>query len=695
MVVERTKATVKAALRREQALEAVSPDSVLLPATGSDDAAAAAALIADDIAPGVESQQFAGLSLDPDTVLLGSLLVAGAIAAQTGDVAKRVRMELVISEALEQLHTTLELDDVSPSSVLHSMMSERSQGEKIMLLIELALANPFAPHEHSWTAAQRDAGLVYVEQMIEAEAGTAVDVIATFADALRAHHRISLKRVGLYTIGAAAVVGGAGFLAAPLLGGALGSAAGLSGAAATSHGLALLGGMGGTHTMAAGTWIVAQAGAAAGAVGGPLGTSMYELGAARTQAELVKLQVAAKLILVDLQQSDQAAREVAERLGERLSEIEAVIEHQLDRNDPASSRIGELQAEAASFEDARSWIVAHCSDAGGGIDVDLASLRADLLALTDGDPRSRLDQKARTRLSKGFDARFTRTTQLDRYDVIAAVAAGAVAAVIDAVVVATPSTSFVTPQLRKAFSTQADTWLSKNAKVPFDQSTGDGLTPNTHRALTAGHDPLVGLVWGVKDILESTMNRSNTEGGQLIVDYVGSAVPADAVVGAVATQLVHLASDIITPAGLALPGWFALVISESTGKTPVDMYVAGYDTWHYPAMTIPAAAVNILVHMYDQMRCDLDEDYSNVTNAQAEQRLKAMLLLADAISCSGDIVELLATNVNPLVVNWSQWLTLADRLARAAHDSLESPTAVLIEDLQANQERLTLRPDDS
>lgn len=73
---------------------------------------------------------------------------------------------------------------------------------------------------------------------------------------------------------AAAIVGTGGVMAAPAIGGAIGSFAGLSGAAASSYGLAMLGGgsiAAGGLGMMGGTYVVAAAGAA---LGGALGASI-------------------------------------------------------------------------------------------------------------------------------------------------------------------------------------------------------------------------------------------------------------------------------------------------------------------------------------------------------------------------------------------------------------------------------------
>lgn len=95
------------------------------------------------------------------------------------------------------------------------------------------------------------------------------------------HERFNAKR--LSTIAAAsvagvAVVGPVAFVAAPAIGGALGAWLGLSGAAATSHGLAVLGGgavAAGGQGMAGGVAVVTAAGAGLGGVSGASVANAY------------------------------------------------------------------------------------------------------------------------------------------------------------------------------------------------------------------------------------------------------------------------------------------------------------------------------------------------------------------------------------------------------------------------------------
>lgn len=91
------------------------------------------------------------------------------------------------------------------------------------------------------------------------------------------HNALKATKITVGVVGAAAVLGPIAFASAPLIGGALGASSiggGLTGAAATSHGLAMLGGgalAAGGYGMAGGIAVVAAAGAS---LGGALGMSV-------------------------------------------------------------------------------------------------------------------------------------------------------------------------------------------------------------------------------------------------------------------------------------------------------------------------------------------------------------------------------------------------------------------------------------
>ncbi len=84
--------------------------------------------------------------------------------------------------------------------------------------------------------------------------------------------------VGAASVAGLAVVGPLAFVAAPAIGGAIGAATGLSGAAATSHGLALLGGgavAAGGYGMLGGTVVVTAVGAGLGGASGASVANAY------------------------------------------------------------------------------------------------------------------------------------------------------------------------------------------------------------------------------------------------------------------------------------------------------------------------------------------------------------------------------------------------------------------------------------
>ncbi len=156
-------------------------------------------------------------------------------------------------------------------------------------------------------------------------------------------------------------------MAAPALGAAIGTGAGLSGAAATSHGLAILGGMGGATASGTlttgGMWFVGQSAAVAGGLSASMGSVLYDMGAANAQREIIKLQVTYKLILLDLQRNSAAALEVTTSLNERLQELESRLEEERGLNDPESDRITDLEATAEALEHAQSWMAGNIAGA--------------------------------------------------------------------------------------------------------------------------------------------------------------------------------------------------------------------------------------------------------------------------------------------------------------------------------------------
>lgn len=67
---------------------------------------------------------------------------------------------------------------------------------------------------------------------------------------------------------------------------------------------------------------------------------------------------------------------------------------------------------------------------------------------------------------------------------------------------------------------------SKVSKVPYDAQDNrnttihvEGLSAYYHRLLSLGHNPLLGLIFGVADILNGKMTTIDKEGKNCVADY--------------------------------------------------------------------------------------------------------------------------------------------------------------------------------
>jgi hypothetical protein len=319
----------------------------------------------------------------------------------------------------------------------------------------------------------------------------------------------------------------------------------------------------------------------------------------------------------------------------------------------------------------------------------LGDERADLDSLLSVDEVASIDR----RFVEGFTVR----SRLDGYDILAAVAAGVTAALLDYLVVDVPKKSGLTNAL-KSLSTDSDNWLAGVAKVPYDQVAGvdlSGFNPNTHRVQTFGHDPLLGWVYGTMDILRGSLTGVSRSG---VVKTLDMGMPtADTLPVALAIQAMHLVSDIVTPAGLQLPGWSALLTidksvlgSEHTvSELSRLMYVRGYDTWHLPTMALPVLGIEAVLRGYLGLRQVLDASYREELDLERLRvgsdrvadlpRYEVMALIARSIAVAGNAGRFVLSGSNPLTLNIALWLAFAKsflgRLDRATPGSAVTEAA--------------------
>jgi hypothetical protein len=234
-----------------------------------------------------------------------------------------------------------------------------STTDRIAFVVDLRFLDPFAPYTLKSGKATRRAALEKIAALVGGDDRLVESIDETRRSALAAHTKRSVGKIGLIGIGAAVVLGVAGFVAAPLVGAAIGTAAGLSGAAAVSHGLALLGGgalaAGGTG-MAGGMWLVGGAGAAAGLLAAGGGTALYELGSATARGELIKLQITFKLGLLDANRDMAKAQQVIANLVNEADATRALLEEERRLNDDNAQRVKDLETTLTDIEEAIGWM---------------------------------------------------------------------------------------------------------------------------------------------------------------------------------------------------------------------------------------------------------------------------------------------------------------------------------------------------
>ena len=223
--------------------------------------------------------------------------------------------------------------------------------------------------------------------------------------------------------------------------------------------------------------------------------------------------------------------------------------------------------------------------------------------------------------------------------------------------------------------------------VPYDASTNSllhhavpGLGPRSHRLHSLGHDPLLGWIFGVRDILSGSFTAVGKD-GSLITQVMPDAISEEMATSSLeklieAFRLVggHMLSDVNTPAGLP-PPLFVLSqffqagniggynISEIAGA----MYRSGYDFRHFLAGGTCVGLIEVIVRTAWLSR-ELYEgrSFADALPCASKPRLRTGLLLAHSVAAAVNAGKIALTQ-NPLSLNWAQWLALFRYLIPQVH----------------------------
>ncbi len=245
-------------------------------------------------------------------------------------------------------------------------------------------------------------------------------------------------------------------------------------------------------------------------------------------------------------------------------------------------------------------------------------------------------------------------------------------------------------------TTKAEAWT----KVPYDVvSPKRDLTPNTHRIASIGHDPVLGLVFGVKDILCRTCTFIDASGTWRVVP--GNAYSERGILEALATVIVHGFSDVFTAKGLPppfLPALQALKVNSGfavrDGGEPVSvpnliryMYSNGYDLRHFATMAIVPAFAELTVRLYSALRVTARGEPLGKDGIRDRLKLSQMLTLTHGLLASGNIVKTALYGWNPTALNMAQFLALGKQMISLVKLSSER-NALIRQDLDKGWEKL-------
>lgn len=283
--------------------------------------------------------------------------------------------------------------------------------------------------------------------------------------------------------------------------------------------------------------------------------------------------------------------------------------------------------------------------------------------------------------------------RLDKFDIAIAAAAGLLAGAVDILLVgipqktpdglkAGPLSNYIRDAFDKKFPPDEMERLAnpKVSKVPYDAQDNrnttvnvEGLSAYYHRLLSLGHDPLLGFVFGVADILSGRMTTIDKAGkvvSQVMENYADR-TEAD-VFAAIAKQIVHLKSDMTTSMGLPAPlmGLFNLLQFGSVGEYEQTiaeivqgMYYEGYDFVHFCSMSVSSMLVEVVVRIgYAIKRIKEGAAIKNAiplsTDHEKMPKLGTMLFTAHSAATAINAGKVLFTE-NPMAINYPQWIAFA------------------------------------
>ena len=283
--------------------------------------------------------------------------------------------------------------------------------------------------------------------------------------------------------------------------------------------------------------------------------------------------------------------------------------------------------------------------------------------------------------------------RLDAFDISIVALASIVGAAVDILLVGVPEKSktglkagplsdYIRDYFDKVFPEDEMKALanSKQSKVPYDAQDNrhttirvEGLSAYYHRLLQLGHDPLLGFIFGVADILNGKMTTIDKMGNIVsqVMDNYADRKEAG-IFAALAKQILHFKSDVTTSMGLPVPlmALFNLLQFGSIGEEEQTiaeivqgMYYEGYDFIHFCSMSVSAMLVEVIVRLGYAIKRKaeghpLKDCIPFSLNREKHPKLATMLFVAHAGATAANAGKVAFTQ-NPVAINYPEWIAFA------------------------------------
>lgn len=288
-----------------------------------------------------------------------------------------------------------------------------------------------------------------------------------------------------------------------------------------------------------------------------------------------------------------------------------------------------------------------------------------------------------------YYSEFTDQYKLDKYDYAISGIIGTIAALMDYFLVTKVDGKKVVPGKLKSgvedfwnklLSTKKIKELEEKYKVTYDISLNTskisqeilGLCPLYHRFQSLGHDPILGFIFGISDLMKGQLTAIDGS-GRLIVQSVQGA-GTKSFIESIITVFGHFLSDVGTKSSktgkiLSVPAPLTPLLQliqagsieyNGTRFTVADlskkMYGDGYNFNHFIGMSLPVLLIEVLTRLSFVIK----EIFFSETEVslKGNPKLTIMLCIANGILFTENVGKLAITK-NPFSINYVSWIATA------------------------------------